>query len=57
LGKRKRYFVEYLCHVDGLPCSNYNLDLAVGVCELNGVVCSRFTVKNADHILEFDFRW
>jgi len=55
LGKRRRYVVDYLCHVDGLPCANFDVVLGVGVCELNGVVCYRFTLKNSGHILEIEF--
>ena len=55
MGKRKRYVVNYLCLIDSLPCANFDLVLGVGVCELNGVVCYRFTLKNSDRVLEIEF--
>jgi len=50
LGKRKALVVEYVCHCDGLPCCNFDLALGHGVCEVDGDVCYRFTVRNFDKV-------
>lgn len=55
MGKRKRYVVDFLCHVDGMPCINFDRSLGFAVCEVNGHVCFRFTLKNFKRTLEIRF--